>query len=112
MVRVNYIKDGSVICISLSGHAGYANVGEDIVCSACSILAYTLAQSLIAMAEDGNLEGEPAIRLDPGDILIRCVPKDDAFDSVEAVFTFALIGYRLLEHKYPQNVRLKLFGTE
>lgn len=37
--------------IEVSGHAGYAAYGEDIVCSAVSVLSQTLAESMSRLTE-------------------------------------------------------------
>lgn len=112
MVRVNYIKEPEILCLTCGGHAGYAEYGQDIVCAALSILAYTTAQAIAAMQEQGMLVGNPVLKLEPGDICIRAMPKKEHYAAVESAFTYALIGYRLMEKTYPQNVRLKLFGSD
>ena len=38
-------KSSGSISLKLSGHAGAANKGQDIICSAASMLAYTVAQT-------------------------------------------------------------------
>ena len=42
MIKIESEKDR----LRVSGHAGYAEVGKDIVCSAVSILVVTLVESL------------------------------------------------------------------
>lgn len=49
----------------MKGHAGYAPAGKDIVCSAVSTLACTLATSLMNLSED-----KITYSFDPGDIRI------------------------------------------
>ena len=50
MITVEYQKEKEnrhvKYSLSLDGHAGYAPVGQDIVCSAVSILLFTLANAL------------------------------------------------------------------
>ena len=43
--------------VELSGHAGYAESGRDIVCAAVSALVLNMANSVEAFTEDG-FEGE------------------------------------------------------
>ena len=43
--------------VALSGHAGYAESGRDIVCAAVSALVLNMANSVEAFTEDG-FEGE------------------------------------------------------
>lgn len=48
MITVKIVRDDSrrVTGVFMSGHAGYAKEGSDIVCSAASTLVYTLANSI------------------------------------------------------------------
>lgn len=110
MITVNFIEDNDVLCLTLTGHAGYAEPGQDIVCSAASILSYTLAQSIATMADQGGLDGKPVIKLDSGDVCIRAIPGEGMHETVQSAFIFAIIGYRLLEKQYPANVRVKMYG--
>ena len=48
MIEVSVQKNG----ITVSGHAGYAEKGKDIVCSAVSILEQTLLRSLETLTVD------------------------------------------------------------
>lgn len=112
MIKVNFIEEEKVLCLTLTGHAGYAEPGKDIVCSAASILVYTLAQSVATIADQGGLDGNPVIKLGPGDVCIRAIPVSGMYETVQSAFIFAVIGYRLLEKQYPTNVRIKMYGDE
>lgn len=48
MIVVDVRKDG----ITVAGHAGYADTGNDIVCAAVSVLAQNLIQSIEAFTQD------------------------------------------------------------
>ncbi len=48
MIAVSVRKDG----VTVSGHAGYAEPGKDIVCSAITILTETLINSIESFAKD------------------------------------------------------------
>lgn len=53
MIRVVLgVKDGSIVSFSVSGHSGYAESGEDIVCSAVSALSINTVNSLEAIAQE------------------------------------------------------------
>lgn len=41
-----YRKDGKICGFELTGHAGYAKCGEDIVCSAVSVLALNTVNAI------------------------------------------------------------------
>ena len=101
MISVTFTESGDKLSLRVEGHAGYAEAGKDIVCAAASILAYTLASIV------DSLEAESMIDLTSGDTVISCeaTSKSDLMIA-KAAFMFAVRGYALLEHNYPQYVRL------
>ena len=103
-------KESGSITLKLSGHAGQAEKGTDIVCSAASILAYTVAQALQFMYEQGELQKKPHIRLAEGDTIIVAKPKPETYAEALHTFFVAQVGYHLLAHNYPQYVSLSSFG--
>ena len=100
------IKDRHVL-LTVKGHAGQANLGQDIVCSAASILAYTVAQIVTAMDASGDFVKPPVVELADGNAIIEftCNDDDSFGEAIRAIF-FAQTGYRLLEANYPAFVRL------
>lgn len=112
MVKAEFFtnKDSGSITLKLSGHAGAANKGEDIVCAASSILAYTVAQAMQFMYEEGMLHKKPRIKLEPGDSVIVAKPKPDAYAEALHTFFVAQVGYHLLARNYPQHVEIQSFG--
>ena len=44
--------DGKISGFQFSGHAGYGDAGEDIVCSAVSMLSITIANAIEKFTED------------------------------------------------------------
>ena len=103
-------KESGSITLKLSGHAGQAEKGADIVCSAASILAYTVAQALQFMYEEGGLKKKPHLKLEEGDTIIVAKPKEDTYAEALHIFFVAQVGYHLLAHNYPQYVTLQSFG--
>ena len=111
MIRAEFEKEeGTYISMCVEGHAGQAEIGKDIVCSAASILAYTVGQTLVQMDKQGWLKKKPHINLKEGKGLITCVPKEKYFDECLMVFFVAEVGYSLLRNNYPQYVDVKTFG--
>ena len=112
MVKAEFFtnKDAGSITLKLTGHAGQAESGKDIVCSACSILAYTVAQALQFMYEEGNLQKKPHLKLEEGDTIIVAKPKTESYTEALHTFFVAQVGYHLLAHSYPQYVTLSSFG--
>ena len=62
MIRVTVFKDSEQNArgVSLDGHAGYGEEGEDIVCAAVSALVLNMANSVETFTEDG-FTGEAAV---------------------------------------------------
>lgn len=111
MLKVTFEKDQMELTLRVEGHAGQANIGNDIICSACSILAYTVAQLVKTAYEVGDLKYRPEVKLESGDAVISCIPKEDTYCTILGIYMFAEVGYKLLTHNFPQFVELKSFGT-
>lgn len=96
MIKVTFTESWDKLSLRLEGHAGYAEYGQDIVCSSASILAYTLASIV------DSLDEEATIRLSGGDSIIECISDP----STRNAFNYTKVGYALLAQNYPQYVRL------
>ena len=110
MIQARFEKDGKNIIMTVRGHAGQAESGQDIVCSAASILAYTVAQMVSKMRDDGKLKKAPTIRMESGDTAITCKPTKQYFTEALHTYTVAQTGYELLAHSYGDYVRVVKFG--
>lgn len=112
MIRAEFFtnEDAGSISLRLSGHAGAAEHGQDVICAAASILAYTVAQTLQFMHEQGAMQKKPHIRLKEGDTLIVAKPKEESYAETLHTFFVAQVGFHLLSHNYPKYVELKSFG--
>lgn len=97
------------LILRISGHAGAGEIGQDIVCSACSTLAYTLAQTIIVMDSYGNLRKPPRTEIESGEGLIVAKPKAEALQETLHYFCMTYIGYMLLRENYPQYVDEVIF---
>ena len=112
MIKVSFEqrKDIETIIMKVNGHAGLNKEGHDIICSAASILAYTIAQYLQYVHERGGLQKKPRIDMNNGDAIIVAKPTKEFEAEVLNAFFVAEVGYSLLAHNYPQYVELKMFG--
>lgn len=110
MVNVTFEEKGNKLTLTLKGHAGYAEIGKDIVCASCSILAYTVASFVEEADRYGYFKSNPVIKLVSGDTEISCEPVDDLVTATKNIFVFAEQGYTLLANDYSQYVKLKQFG--
>ena len=48
LIAINITRTG----LTVDGHAGYAEIGKDIICAAVSVLAQGLVHSLKALTDD------------------------------------------------------------
>ena len=108
--RFEKIDGGKAFVLNVDGHADYAEKGKDIICSAASIITYTLAQAVIDAQNHGGLKKKPTIRMDEGNSAIVCKPGKGALTEIMYAYRFAEIGFALLAQSYPDYVRVKLFG--
>ena len=95
------------IHMTLKGHANAAPKGEDLVCSAATMLAYTVAQAVQFMDEQGKLQKRPKIHIVEGDAVIIATPTEDAYAEALHTFWVAQCGVHVLAHNYPQHVTLE-----
>ena len=94
MITVNRYSDR----ITLRGHANYAEIGKDIVCSAVSVLVQTLIQSVETLTTD-RFE----YNMQPGtvDIKFWCL-SDHSKVLIDAFF----IGIKGVAESYPACVKV------
>ena len=105
MIQVTYYR--SYNRLTVTGHAGSAEPGEDLVCASASMLAYTLAANVANMADSGQVR-QPIIKTDAGDAEISCNPRHNLKASVTLIFDSVCVGFELLAHDYPEFVKYKI----
>lgn len=103
------IKDSYVAAIH--GHAGFAEVGKDIVCSGASMYAFGLAQCVMQMDEERKLKRTPTVRISGGggEVIIAARPKPRHARELECYFHMAQTGFHILKESYPEHVDLKTY---
>ena len=93
MIRGVYDRD--TMTLRMSGHAGYAPYGYDVVCAGVSTLVYTLINTTDC-------------RVDPcDDMFIHIVGEGDSPIIAEAVAR----GLDMLSQRYPDNFEFIQKGT-
>lgn len=94
--------------ITVKGHANYAEIGRDIVCSAVSVLVQTLIQSVETLTTDRiEYNMQPGTEeLQPGtvDIKFWCL-SDPSKVLIDAFF----IGVEGVAEAYPDNLTVKTY---
>ena len=93
--------------LTVTGHAGSAEPGHDLVCASASMLAYTLAANVANMADNGQVR-EPIMNMDEGNTEISCNPRHNLKASVTLVFDSVCVGFELLAHDYPEYIKYEI----
>lgn len=89
--------------IKVNGHAGQAEKGQDIVCSAVSILFYTLAQAVTDSRE--MLQEDPVIVIEDGNGKVSCKPKKEYMATMQRTYWTILTGIELVAQEYKDYVK-------
>lgn len=84
--------------LTVSGHAGYAERGKDIVCEAVTSQVQTLTASIKQLAHE-----KPVFSLSKGFYELSLVELGDK--SLFLVEAF-MVGMRLLQDGYPEHVKV------
>ena len=106
MLTVEFGQEKGILCLSGEGHAGKAPKGQDLVCAAASILAYTVDYGLRQMQKEGKLDGEYFSCVAPGDVMFICKPKPEHLTEARHMFGTVLYGYYALQESYPEAVKV------
>ena len=95
MTTVTYFDINDEISIEIKGHAEYGKAGEDIVCSAISMLG----QTLIAYLNVDHFKFDYSLR----EGYIWAYAKGI---NVRVAFNVIMTGFYLLERDFPDHVKL------
>ncbi len=98
-----------LIKLHVNGHAGFNEAGEDIVCSAVSILTRTAGRILCS-----ELKNDSKIVLGKRGLFILDVYRvpDEKREWMKGVTMFVLHGLSDLEKDYPASVKLEITNNE
>ena len=106
MINVTLTDTDGTFKLTVTGHAGAAEHGHDIICASASILAYTLAQSVQDCCTQGRLAGNPVVRLSAGSAEIIARPTREACGEVRTIYNTITRGYELLSRNYPDYLTI------
>ena len=99
MIAITYNESS----VSIKGHAGYAPIGQDIVCAGISTLVQTLIQSIEDLCTD-----EITYHLQPGSVEI----KHGALSAnAQLLMKSFFIGCYMIADRYPKHVQLTRRGS-
>ena len=96
MTKINYQTTDDSFLIVVQGHAGYAAMGNDIVCAAISVLVQTLMLHMEYVAEDWEA------RIDNGYAYVEGKGKD-ALASFHTILT----GLVAVAEQHPKYISIE-----
>ncbi len=107
MIRAVFYRDGqgAITRFEISGHAGFAERGEDIVCAAVS----ALSQAAILGLEE-VLDLVPEVELDEEGRLVCQLPAEvpaDVARAAQAILETARVGIQAIAGEYDDYVRVE-----
>lgn len=85
-----------------SGHADFAEYGEDIVCAAVSAI---LQAARLGLTEYARLDVRA--RQEPGELELTWSEEDRNLESLRAIVTTAELAVSEIARRYPEHVRLR-----
>lgn len=101
MINVTYNRRDTTLTVK--GHAGAAPRGQDLVCAAASVLAFTA----LAVVDENKERFLPAVvtDADSADFRIMCNPVDGQLGRCRDVLDTVFTGFEILAGEYPDYVR-------
>lgn len=106
MIKVKYNTTKNLLTIK--GHAGYAEAGEDIICASASMIYYNLLAMLRQYPDKAfsvPLKVETA-KSKNATTSIECVPSEAYETLIYHDFLYALTGFETLMGNYPEHINL------
>lgn len=107
---IEIVYDRANLNVTVKGHAGSAEHGHDLVCSAVSILCYTLGANVAKYSTNKKQVRNAVVRLDDGDAEISCRPVHGFRAVVTLVFDVVCEGFLLMSQQYPDYVTYSVKG--
>lgn len=106
MTKVFYREYYDKYLLIIEGHASFSENGTDIVCSAVSVLVYTLLNMLKDEESDKRLKLNREI-VRAGYFCVEVEPFDFSKNRTKGIIDTVVMGLALLNQEYPENVRLE-----
>ena len=95
-------KDGR-FSFYVSGHAGYAPYGQDLICAGASVLTSTLAEVIWRLSDYSEIAMVDE-KLESGNTVLSADVGESAREDFRVATSFFSVGFSLLAEQYPQYV--------
>ena len=105
-VKFHAYPDGR-LGMTVGGHAGFGEKGQDIVCAAVSILTLTAAETAQQLYLRGCLMQMPETVLEEGFARVQLWPKPRFRQQARQTLETVRTGMGLLARSHPRHVRVK-----
>ena len=102
MITIDFCVGDKAHALTITGHAGYSDHGNDIVCAGVSAIAFTLLGFLDNHSDD---VGSISAQAKSGDFHISC---DECGEKIATAFDMAMIGLQQIAMKYPKHVTIHI----
>ena len=95
--------------VTVKGHAGYGEQGEDLICAGASVLLHTMAAAVTNLAADKKVH-HPTIRTQKGEGEVSCIPCNRYRAPVRLMFDTVCGGFELMAQNYPEHIHYEIHG--
>ncbi len=100
MIQINvYLNKSFISNLEVSGHANYAQLGEDIVCAGVSCIMYGTCNALIELCVDGF-----KYEINEGYFKIDVLSDDK---NIQLILKTALIQLETVHTSYAKYIKIK-----
>ena len=102
MIKVKYYQndDFKLKGFCLKGHADYAEIGYDIVCSAVTSNAVAVINSL------NKLQKVEFEKIEAKEGHIECIVKDKYLDEAQLLLQHLQLAINEIKREYPKNIKI------
>ncbi|MDE3839760.1 ribosomal-processing cysteine protease Prp [Bacillus methanolicus] len=103
-ITINRTESGQIQSFTMSGHAGFAGYGNDIVCAGASAVSFGAVNSVIALTGI-----EPVIKQGDSGFL-RCdfpmdIPKETQ-EKVQILLEGMVVSLQTIERDYGEHIKI------
>lgn len=105
MIYAEYSHRNRIHKLKITGHAGTAPKGQDLVCCSVSTLCLTLSQCILNNKD--KLTCEPVIKLSDGSSVIECEATGRSEKEIMHFYYVVAQGLAMLAESFPEHIILK-----
>lgn len=103
-VAIHRTKSGMIQSFTMSGHADFADHGEDIVCAGASAVSFGAVNAVMKLTDV-----EPEIDRGDGGYLRCTIPEDistDVQEKVQLLLEGMVVSLKTIEQDYGEHIKI------